>query len=93
MSRVICIKQRWITVQAATGHPTKLPEYEKVYTIDKMEYFHIWGTWAITLKELEPDQFYEIEAFRPLDESFPEWVENTILKDAEYEEATKSIPA
>lgn len=92
MKRVICVKRKWVTVQTAISPPKRLPEYDKVYTIGKMEYFHRWDTWGITLKELEPDQFFELDAFLPwdgLDMSFPEWVESTILQEAVYEDTIK----
>ena len=92
MSRVICDQKRWKTVQTVNNDPpTILPVYGRVYTIEKMEYFHKWNTWGITLKELEPNQFFELDAFLPLDESFPEWVEHTLLPEAEFENAVTQM--
>lgn len=86
MDRVICIKKKWITVHTVTAPPNRLPEYEKIYTIDQLEYFNKWDVWGITLKELESNQFFELDAFKPIDASFAEWIEQTILKDAELED-------
>jgi len=88
--RVVCIVEGgWITtfVDGDSKSPKKYPVNGEIYTVINHSEFK--GKHYIMLAEMESDQWWHIKDFRPVDDSFGEWVESTVMKEVEFEEAVK----
>ena len=80
--KVVCIDNNlsW----SFPGEPNAKPLKGEIYTVTgicRKEY--------CVIKELADDECYLMDIFRPVDDTFGEWVEETLMKELQYEEALK----
>lgn len=74
--RVVCIK---LEGEIIPDHPKII--VGEIYTVIGLHYNNNY----VELQEI-PGYCYRADCFRPVDDTFGEWVEETIMKDVEIEE-------
>ena len=89
--RVVCLKTFLGKHDVKNGSPSfgNPPIKGEIYTVSgSMSHGNVTG---YSLKELHPRDYWNIIHFRPVDDSFGEWCEETILKEAVLEESLKEL--
>lgn len=91
--RVVCTTDAFLNYAIILGiKGVQFPKKGEIYTIrevvkNRSYLFH--EIVNLPHKDFdEPEPSFGITCFRPVDDSFGEWVESTVLKQAELEEAT-----
>ena len=86
--KVVCIGGDWIR----NPHPIK-GEIYTVFSLDNDNRFPEYKGWYYLTELNVPDGNYRTaynpSVFRPVDDTFGEWVEETLMKELEYQEALK----
>ncbi len=85
--RVVCINDSFVPAHPNVG---QLPKQGEIYTV-LQGYKALNGMDYFILSELDHDDAFRIDHFRPIDSHYGEWVESTLMKDAVLEETLKQI--
>lgn len=90
--RVVCLKPFEGKFDVKNGRPSwgAVPVKGEIYTVSGVSEPYN-GVIGYSLQELHPMDFWNVDCFRPIDDSFGEWVESTVLKESIYEEALKEL--
>ena len=85
--RVVCIAQfKGLSITNTDPYGLR-PVKGEIYTVVRMYQAEgKKGLMCYQLKELHPNDGWNVEKFRPIDDTFGEWVEETIMKEVQIEE-------
>lgn len=85
--KVVAIKSHWIVSIKRNFAPYELPQEGEIYEVVFVE--HEGNDTYYCLREL-PGGVFNSKGFRHIDDSFGEWVEETLIKELEYQEVCQS---
>lgn len=85
--KVVCVKQ----IHIFNDQPSDEDHVIKgeIYTVIQVDAWEVSDKLFYTLKEKLYENNYCASLFRPVDDTFGEWVEETLMKELEYQEALK----
>ncbi len=87
--RVVCIIGFYPRSKNDNMRAVRYPVIGEIYTV--IEVKTICGITGYRLAELHQNEIWDVDSFRPVDDSFGEWVEATVLQEGILEEAEKEL--